>query len=201
MQFCEWSEAAIQDLVALVSASDGHPRGAPDRVIWRAVANSNRWRADEATAAVAEMAGRHTGAFGAQILPGAVAEVIRENRKFPRAFADQQAELEAVREPDATAEVRLAAIAEFVELQTRRMTVPEPHDDPLVAEQRAGWRKPNWAAIDGCAVCDERGIRRDVPDVVCSHPQRNPGCDPQEERVGSGAHTTTEEADHEPPTP
>lgn len=196
----ELTENAIWEMLALVAATDGHKRGAADMQAWLIVARKQNWRPAEAHEAVVEMAARHAGGFSgsSMVLPGQVGVVIHERRSQPQRFAEQQAELEAARAergPDATAAVRLAAIAEFVEHMTRKRPMPTAQEDPIVAKRRAGFAGVDWAAIGACGVCDEHGIRLDARDVVCEHPQRNPGCDPQDGGVASGAHTPTAQED------
>jgi hypothetical protein len=169
---------AMVDLLKMVTAADGQERSETDAQLWLGVATVQRWRADEAVAAVVQIAttwGR-SDVHRARILPGTVDEIIRNNRRQPVAFAAQQAALPPVDE--ATTDARRAAIAEFVRAQTTRMSVDS-------------------AVFDGG--CDARGIRLDTPDVVCGHPAQ----DRRETDVPSGAHThhdgdiqQQEETDH-----
>lgn len=203
MTYQPLSLTAIQQILALVSAADGQPRGEPDEQLWLGVAHRERWRASEARAAVTELACRWTGEFGRQITPGVAAAEIKRVRSQPQPFAEQVAELPPVEE--ASPERRRELMAAWVAEQAAKKSMPSAHPeegevDPFVAGRRAGWTPPDWAAIGACGLCDERGIRLDVVDVVCSHPRtgedHNEGSD---EVVGSGAHTPTteEEADHD----
>lgn len=191
-QFVEWSPKAIKELCAMVSAADGEPRSEPDFVMWMGVATTNRWRHAEAVQAVVQLAGRwgRSDTRRIQILPGSVDEIIRENRRQPQAWAEQQAALPPVDE--ATAEQRRVVMAAFVQGQVARMSVDaavfEPGDtlERVVAERaRAGVKRIDWAAIDACEGCDARGIRLDAVDVVCEHPAQ----DRRGTAVPSGAHT------------
>jgi hypothetical protein len=197
---------AMVDLLKMVTAADGQERSETDAQLWLGVATVQRWRADEAVAAVVQIAttwGR-SDVHRARILPGTVDEIIRNNRRQPVAFAAQQAALPPVDE--ATTDARRAAIAEFVRAQTTRMSVDSAVFDGdetlegVVADRaRGGFRRIDWAAIDACGGCDARGIRLDTPDVVCGHPAQ----DRRETDVPSGAHThhdgdiqQQEETDH-----
>src|SRR4051812_25210157 len=114
---------AMVDLLKMVTAADGQERSETDAQLWLGVATVQRWRADEAVAAVVQIAttGGRPDVPRARILPGTVDEIIRNNRRQPVAFAAQQAALPPVDE--ATTDARRAAIAEFVRAQTTRMSV------------------------------------------------------------------------------
>jgi|SRR6476619_2290255 len=195
---------AMVDLLKMVTAADGQERSETDAQLWLGVATVQRWRAEEAVAAIVQIAttwGR-SDVHRARILPGTIDEIIRNNRRQPAVNAHRAA-LSPV-EDEASAERRRAVIAEFVATQTTRMSVDsavfdgdETLEGVITERARSGWRRIDWAAIDGCAGCDERGIRRDTPDVVCTHPPQ----DRRDAAVPSGAHThhegdAREETDH-----
>jgi hypothetical protein len=200
--FVPWSPKAIKELCAMVSAADGEPRADADFAMWMGVATTNRWRHAEAVQAVVQLAGRwgRSDTRRIQILPGSVDEVIRANRQQPRAWAELEAERPVVDE--ATVEQRRTAMAAFVQGQVARMSIDAAVFEPgetletvLSKQARGDYRGIDWSAVDACSECDEGGMRRDAPDLVCTHP-------PQERRgavVQSGAHThhegTTEGAD------
>jgi hypothetical protein len=197
------SMTAIRQILALVAAADGQPRGPADEELWLGVATHQRWRASEARTAVTEMACRWTGEYGGQITPGRVAAEIKRVRSHEPAFAAQAAARPVVDEPPE--ERRREIIESWVAAQAAMKAVPSPHPeaseaaaDSFVAGRRAGWTPPDWAAISACVHCDEQGMSRSAPDRVCHHPRTgdvpNQGCDAG---VGSGAHPTTdEESDH-----
>jgi hypothetical protein len=186
----EWN--AMVDLLRMVTAADGQERSETDVQLWLGVAGVQRWRHREAIAAVVQLAtewGRSEGRR-ARILPGTVNEVIRNDRRQPGAWAEQQAALPP--RDDSTAAGRRAAMAAYVQTQVARMSVDAAVYEPgetveaaLAARARAGHRRIDWSAIAACGGCDERGIRRDAPDVVCTHPAQ----DRHGDVVPSGAHT------------
>ena len=159
----------VHQVLIKAASFDGRTVGQADVASWHEVAVEQRWRSlPLAMAAVRNYYGR-PAKQGERlwIMPGHVTEYVRAENQQPAPFSEVYGELDGP--PPAANEQRAEAVRRFVESVGRSPEQQEQERRQARAELEAR-RKAMWAAVDACDVCDDGGMRRDVPDLTCEHP-------------------------------
>jgi hypothetical protein len=158
----------IITLLSMLTALDQRNVGDGDVLLWHAAGNNERWTYKQAERAIVDLAGRWTPEQAWRIVPGHVTELIRKDRRQPERFD----RLTLTGPPSADEETRKQKLAEIALILGRSKAIPEETRVDREAErvETSARIRRAWAAVDACGLCDEGGMRLDVPGIVCEHP-------------------------------
>lgn len=170
--------AQCELLLTIASAFDGRDVGEVNIGAWYEACMDQRWSDFDACRKAVTNYYSRAAKPGERlwVMPGHVTEYVRANNRQPEQF--DRAALEGP--PPAASETRRLALEELIASLANRKRVPASYGDvptqradPKIeaAQKRAAEREAqeaNWAAVDGCDLCDDEGMRL-ASQIVCTH--------------------------------